>query len=67
MLRALTARSTGEPIDWDKDYPNLGRAHQCLAAAAEKLGVTPKVDTYKGNLYLTNVEEIHTALGNALK
>ena len=61
-MRNLTAKSSGEDIDWDVDYPNLSRAHQFVASAGEALGVTVKVDTYKGNTYVSNVEEIFNAL-----
>ena len=66
-MRKLTVKSSGEDIDWEVDYPNMSKAQQLVAAAGEKLGVAVKVATYKGNTFVTNVEEIHAALEEALE
>lgn len=66
-LRPLTVRSTGDEINWDKDYPELGRAHQFAASVAEALGIKVLVSTYKGNMFVSNIEEIHAAYAASMK
>ena len=66
-LRKLSQRSSGEPIDFDKDYKDLGRAHQFAASIGEALGVKVLIDEYKGNKYVTNIEEIHAAYEATMK
>lgn len=63
-MRKLIAKSQGTEIDWDKDYPNLSKAHQAIAVIAEALSLDISVNEYKGNTYVeaSTIEGVVNAL-----
>ena len=67
-LRKLSIGS-GEPIDWDKDYPNLSQANQLLASLAEYCKVPCTLKEYAGKKYIDSatVESIFQKLEKLLK